>query len=476
MFSRREILALSSIYLIVFSLLNVSRQVLTTLFPNADTGRLFFPIGVGVMRFPAPLLNLLQDLSPIFTNPRFQDVELHLTNMLIALVAILVLFIALEFIKPSSNNTKYRIYLVGIVSVVTTNAIQGFYQGFIYPVSGLRFGEKTHYFHDAEKITSAYNFLSTFNSIQPDLLTHSQTHPPGAVLIYYGFQQIVNNPIFVGFSILLISLLSVFYIYDIFERNYNEIVATTISAVFIFLPAVQIYFYSTLDALISFAVFATIYHYMRWQNNRSILHLSLLIVFLGLVMSLTFLSVLPVVILIFHQLDNKINNPKEVISDGLKVATPLIFIGFVVYLTTGFNYISAYLTASTIESAKFGGGVYAIAAPISYIITRVENISEILLFLGPFCTYLAYKGIDIQVRGIGRLVIYGILTTLFLFLLGVPRTGETARVFIFLYPLLLFPVADYIYNKNIAFSQSQQLIVLVGLQTILMQLFGSYLW
>lgn len=477
-FSTRSIITLLLGFFTSFFLLNIARQLLLTQFTVADSGRFFFPLSVGGLSLPAPLLTLLQDFFPSLINPQVQYVQTttFATGSAIAVVSMIGVLTSLNHISPSKTNIKVRLYCLGLVSIIATTSIHGIYNGFIYPISGLRAGKRTHYYHEAQNIESVYRFISEFNNIQPDLLTHSQTHPPGAVLVYYAFQQIIAEPIFVGLSILVLSLFVVFYFHKLIEGSYNRDVATIITAVFIFLPPVQVYFYSALDALIMFVMILTLFYYIEWQESRSVLHLGALTTGLAISLSLTFLGMFLPALFAFHQIDNKIAEPKDILLDGIVVAIPLLMIGSVVYLLTGFNYIEAFITASTIESAKYGGGIYVTSAPVSYLLTRVENIAELILFFGPFCTYLAYKGLRSQLHGLSRFAVYGVAITLCLFLVGTPRTGETARVFLFLYPLLLLPVADYLSDTNVEFSSGRQLIVLVCAQSILMQLFGHYLW
>jgi hypothetical protein len=64
----------------------------------------------------------------------------------------------------------------------------------------------------------------------------------------------------------------------------------------------------------------------------------------------------------------------------------------------------------------------------------------------------------------------GIFALLLMFLAGSFRTGETARICLFIYPYI------FVMFRNVDDSVLANLVLVTGAQTILMQLFGYYLW
>jgi hypothetical protein len=160
----------------------------------------------------------------------------------------------------------------------------------------------------------------------------------------------------------------------------------------------------------------------------------------------------------------------------LSIALPVGLVIIVVYALTGFNYVESFLLASEIESAKYGGGLYMMSAPLSYAITRIENVGGIILFFGPYCTFIAYKGARLPTESLVKFGWYAGIVTLALFAVGTPRTGETARIFLLLLPFMLLFVANYFSHERLGFREWKQLAALVWVQAVLMQLFGNYLW
>jgi hypothetical protein len=111
--------------------------------------------------------------------------------------------------------------------------------------------------------------------------------------------------------------------------------------------------------------------------------------------------------------------------------------------------------------------------------TRLEGIFEIALFFGPFLGILFWRGLRQQAQcslSFRDLVMLALFTLLLMFLAGFFRTGETARICLFIYPYLLLPVAGYFKEIGITLPEKRQIAALVFAQTVLMQLSGLYYW
>jgi hypothetical protein len=114
--------------------------------------------------------------------------------------------------------------------------------------------------------------------------------------------------------------------------------------------------------------------------------------------------------------------------------------------------------------------------PVNYLFTRLEDVSEILFFFGPFLIVLFWRGMKrIEFTPLFTLSVLAIATLLGIFLVGAWRTGETARACAFIYPFLLFPVAKLL-DAGSTKNARLQLASLVFLQTIVMQSLGTFHW
>ncbi|GAW94001.1 hypothetical protein [Calderihabitans maritimus] len=191
--------------------------------------------------------------------------------------------------------------------------------------------------------------------------------------------------------------------------------------------------------------------------------------FIASFLTFGFLFIIPV--LLFYEVLREKNIIKLLIT-----ITSLFLIYLVIYVVFNFNYLNSFRIASSIENPE---GFRLLSDPIDYFFTRLENIFEILLFLGPFLTILAFWGITIlkkKSKDLFIITILGVSSLLAMFLTGAYKTGETARACIFIYPFLMFPIAAYLENRNIGFSEQYQLSWLTFGQAVLMQLFGFYFW
>ena len=147
-----------------------------------------------------------------------------------------------------------------------------------------------------------------------------------------------------------------------------------------------------------------------------------------------------------------------------------------------FNYINSFLFAAESES---GPGFMLLTNPVKYVITRIADILDILIFFGPIMTVLCYRGfkclkeessMNDKSALIYILSLSAILSILIVFLTGAYDHGETARAAMYIYPFLLLPVAFYLKKENFSSIERNKLLILVFSQTLIMQLFGFYIW
>ena len=182
--------------------------------------------------------------------------------------------------------------------------------------------------------------------------------------------------------------------------------------------------------------------------------------FLGTFISFLFVSI-PLMLLLyellrfFHQ--GSISGMKEsVLHFGVSlqklivIGVGLVLVYGLLWSVLGFNYISAFLYASSLENPN---GFMLFSNPAQYISTRLENVMDILVFFGPVLVALSYRGFqylraDADETGGGfrkRLLVIAALVALgLLFLTGAPKKGETARICMFILPFLIIPAIEKI--------------------------------
>jgi hypothetical protein len=141
----------------------------------------------------------------------------------------------------------------------------------------------------------------------------------------------------------------------------------------------------------------------------------------------------------------------------------------------GFNYVRSFQVASALENPD---GFRLFAQPGDYLMTRAEDVGEIVLFLGPFLLGLVLSGLmTTKARGeLSVLSLRAIASFCAVLITGAYRTGETARAALFLYPFLVLPAAGELATLGDENARYGRLAALVFCQALLMQLAGDYWW
>lgn len=143
------------------------------------------------------------------------------------------------------------------------------------------------------------------------------------------------------------------------------------------------------------------------------------------------------------------------------------------YYGYGYNHFKSLQTAMTIENPD---GFRLLAHPIEFIMTRIEDCFEIMLFIS--IGVLAYMCKGFREKHIswkwqdwrGGIFILPIIALGILFLTGAYRTGETARSALYLLPFVFFALA------GMPKRYIKDMTILAGMQTLVMQLCGTYFW
>ncbi len=459
----------------------------------------------------------LHAVTPFFDGPRYWPLSVftrRLPTPFEALLAVLVWIAGLLAIRAASQSGyrwgAARFGVVAFALCVGSNAIQGAEHGFITPLAGgtasppaanLRLllrrdtdagGRGIQYWRDAQGVSSASSFLRAFNTVQPTLREHARTHPPGATLAFYVLRRLTGDrpalaSALLALTAMLISAWGMRRLATATTPRSPNGAASPPDAfavpLFLLLPAVQIYFCATLDALIcglllvAIAAFAETANADRDAPNttaplwsaRPAVHTLLAAAALGTALFLTFgaLWAAGPLALCAVAPPRPVRALARLALVGALAVAPL----FALRAGFGFDYITAFKTASQLENPH---GFRLVAEPLSYLVTRLEDIAEIAVFFGPFLLLLARRGLPALLRNrrAFALVAGGVGTLALLFLSGAYRTGETARACLFLYPLLLLPVLSAATTS----AAKRQALALVWTQTLLMQTFGWYFW
>jgi hypothetical protein len=259
---------------------------------------------------------------------------------------------------------------------------------------------------------------------------------------------------------------TIMFFYQLVATEASDGTARYMAFLIALLPAVEVYYLATIDAVITSLLIAVLYLFCfgksRWALPAAagILTASFL---------LTYVSIFILPVLLGYELIMR----RSVRRFAVVLAT-VVSVHAVVYLATGYNGWAAFREASHYENPK---GFMLFVDPANYLFTRLEDVSEILFFFGPFLILLFWRGIKrISFTPLYTLTALGIATLLGMFLVGAWRTGETARACAFIYPFLLFPVSKLLDRDQQTKNARLRLASLVFAQTVVMQCLGTYHW
>jgi hypothetical protein len=375
----------------------------------------------------------------------------------------------------ASGYTTTAIVGGGLALLIASNSIQGWADGIPAPIAydsrSAVFvpvsADGEQYYHDALRVSDPAAFLRTYEVQQPTLHQHTRTHPPGPVLLLYALNRALPDPALIAIALAGLSLtLSTIWFSRMLAAESPAPVAGYVSFLFVLLPAVQIYYLATVDAVVA-ALVIGVAHAFRRPGWMPLLAASLL-TSLALFLTFAALFVLPLVVGL------ELLRERRVTRSAALLACVAGAYGLL-YLASGFNWLSSFAIASQVENPR---GFRLLVDPVNYLFTRFEGIAEIVLFLGPFAGLLLWRGLRSMrlASASGALFALACITLLLMFGSGAFRTGETARICLFIYPFLLLPVARYLSRLQPTKGEQARLASLVFAQSLMMQTAGIFYW
>ncbi|MCX5697425.1 MAG: hypothetical protein NTU54_05615 [Candidatus Omnitrophica bacterium] len=391
-------------------------------------------------------------------------------KILLAASALVLFYYILKYLS-SVTRKGINIIGLGILLVLITNFFQGVVFGFILPITSKLFPatELWQYYDQAVKISHPMYFFSHFESFQLGLYQHSITHPPGATLIFYWLHKLCKDPALIA---ILIAVFSVFvsgiFLYKILSRELEAELSGYVTFLFLLIPAIQIYYLACLEALVASLLLGALFFFI---HPKPIVSIAGSILFLFFSSCLTFLFVFIFPVLFGYQFLKKRSPIKPII-----ILLGIVISHAVIYHIFHYNYLNSFWIASSYENI---GRATPLFHTLEYLVTRLEGVFEIILFFGPFLGILFLRGMrarNTDSSFLRDLTTLGVSTLIIMFIAGFFRTGETARICLFIYPYLIFPVAAYFKEIRVSPDEKVQVLALVFIQTVIMQLLGSYYW
>ncbi len=419
------------------------------------------------------LARVLKEITAFKINKYWPVSEFHRfditsQNILLAAAALGLFYYILKYLSSVTRKGSKLIGL-GISLVLITNFFHGLVLGFALPITALFPGTTWQYYDQAVKISNPLSFFSGFESLQLNLFQHSITHPPGATLIFYWLNKAFGDPGTIAAAIAVFSVaVSGIFLYKILAREFDPELSGYITFLFLVIPAIQIYYLACLEAVVASLLLGVLFLYLHPKPVVSIAG-SILFLFFSSCLTFLFVFILPVLF------GSEFLKKRSLLKPAV-ILLGLVFLHVVIYFTLHYNYLNSFWIAASYENI---GRATPVFHSLEYFITRLEGIFEIMLFLGPFLGILFLRGLRMGnacTSSFRDLTILGVSTLLIMFIAGFFRTAETARICLFIYPYLIFPVAAYFKEIRVSPNEKVQVLALVFIQTVIMQLLGSYYW
>lgn len=424
---------------------------------------------LAVINFAGHKAGMNLETSRIFPLSVFEP-KLHRAGLPYVAAFVVVL---LAWLRYGARIPTVATLAIGMALVVLGNLAQGsFYAAFIQPfVAG-----NIQYYHDALGVRDWHSFLSNFNTLQAQLENHGRTHPPFAVLLHFlllGPAYDRTTLMAVTFS--LVGLAGIPLVWGgvrILGSNARR--ADELAILYSVVPAINIYaivcldsVIATLSALFMLATAAIMVgRPLRWTLPLfafSIIAINLL----------TFGGVFFIAIAGLLAMRELLIAKKLRLTIALGSTLLVAAIGIVVLEHFyGYSHVRSFLLASRLENPD---GFRGFGDPINYVMTRLNDICELALFLS-----LATLATLFRRRIVGAfsfreddgdaVFATAFFVLLLMFVMGAFKKGETARACLFFYPFIMLRL------RKVPDDALRSLILFAGLQSIAMQLAGSYFW
>ena len=302
------------------------------------------------------------------------------------------------------------------------------------------------YYGDVPKVDTAGLRSLLRDYSKPELFQtlsgHAQTHPPGGILFLW-MVSFGYNLLTASLASICFTSLTVIPIFWIAKNLYGDMVGRYATVLFLIMPNFVMFTTTSMDGPFSIFPIVSVYLFYKATSSRTTLYAILTGIALGFGMLMTFSTVFiglffGVVTLLTLMMDRE--RFKGILTVLLISGATFAAFCLLTFVVTGFNLLKVLLAAIEKDKAVMGTGYE--------LITRYFHLSIANLF-----TFLIGIGIPITivcVRQIPRLFrrrdVYaiGYFVSLLVISFSTLYTMEVERIWIFMAPFVVIPVAKYL--------------------------------
>lgn len=364
----------------------------------------------------------------------------------------------------------YLLFLIAVILVLLGNLSQGNFDiAFLQPF----YLKGRQYYADAINITDGQIWLRDFSGNLEQFQMHTKTHPPFVTLLHYWILNISNIETLAIVFFAIGSLSFPLFYKILVDLGFEETRRKWALLLFAVVPSVNIYLLVSIDALVLTSTLIFLLGFARIFHQNKIDSVSFLLISSGLILTnlLTFSGLFLFAFLGCISFYFLSKGKWNFVWLSLMGTVVFVLVFAMIYAITGYNQLETFFLASKSENPD---GFRLFHQPFVYLMTRMEDIGEIFLFLsfGFLSVFFSKKsGTEVfDYRNINILFFSAISAISVMLLTGAYGTGETARACLFLVPYFL------ILLKGIGSDNFKIMFYLCLFQTFGMQMIGNFYW
>ena len=401
---------------------------------------------------------------PLYAQPQ-TDLSIWILPASVVLVAFFLLCRKL-FLQRSVSSTWLFLISVGFFLAISISVamIDGYREvngqqlpAFQEPYTRTRY----EYYSDVPKVDQVGLLSFIRDYAKPELFStlsgHAQTHPPGGIL----FLWIISK--FFGYNLLAASLGSVVFtsltvipIYLLAKELYGESIGRYTLALFLITPNFVMFTATSMDGPFSVCPILSLYlFYKGIFSDQTRLHGFLTGISLGCGMLMTYSTVFiglffTVVMLLTLIVDRK--GFRRILTLLLIASVTFSAFYLLMFLFTGFNLLEALQASISKDKGALGTGYETMGL---YLHLSVGNLFAFLIGVGIPMATVWFRQIVRSIRDRQRgeptgIYIIGYLISLLVIAFSTLFTMEVERIWIFMAPFILIPVAKHLRQRDIA--------------------------
>lgn len=399
---------------------------------------------------------------PLYAVPQ-TDLSVWLLPALVVLVAFLLLYRKV-FLPQSVSVVQLFLVSIGFFLAISISVamIDGYREvggrqlpALLEPYTRTRY----EYYADVPKVDQIGLWSFVRNYVKPELFStlsgHAQTHPPGGILFLWIISKLFGyNLLAASLGSVVFTSLTVIPIYLLAKELYGELIGRYALALFLVIPNFVMFTGTSMDGPFSLFPILSLYLFYRGRDSdRAILYGFLTGITLGCGILMTYSTVfiglfLNVVMLLTLIMDR--GRFRQTLILLLIAGVTFIAFYLLILLFTGFNLLEALEASIRKDRAALGTGYETIGL---YFHLSIGNLFAFLIGIGIPMTSVWLRQVVRTIRDAQRgkpldIYIIGYLVSLLAIAFSTLFTMEVERIWIFMAPFVLIPVAKYLSQRS----------------------------